>query len=204
MEAGRSSVSSGSANTAFASSAGEKMIFLMCVFSSDTTAERPTSEPVPAVVGSATNPRDRLRDRAHLGMVPRVVEDVAVVVRHQRHGLGDVERGAPPPMPMTASARCALYAAAPAITWLRTGLPEMSGKDRDVEPGQIGHQCPEQRQRGDAAVGDQQRARNALRFQVVGDEFARAGTEVDRGREAEAFDAHHVPHRKRIMCSLSK
>ena len=52
-EEGRS-VSSGSANTHFASSAGEKMIFLTCVASSETTDERPTSEPVPAVVGSAT------------------------------------------------------------------------------------------------------------------------------------------------------
>ena len=42
----------------------------------------------------------------------------------------------------------------------------------------------------------------------LGDEFARAGTEVDGGREAEAFDAHRGPwrgsQRKRIMCSLSK
>ena len=51
--AGRASVSSGSAKTARASRRGEKMIFLMC-FSSEITALRPTSEPVPAVVGSAT------------------------------------------------------------------------------------------------------------------------------------------------------
>ncbi len=52
---GRSRVSSGSANTARASSLGEKMIRFTCVTSSETTAERPTSDPVPAVVGSATN-----------------------------------------------------------------------------------------------------------------------------------------------------
>ena len=51
---GRSIVSSGSAKTALASSAGEKMIFLMCVTSSEITDERPTSDPVPAVVGTAT------------------------------------------------------------------------------------------------------------------------------------------------------
>jgi hypothetical protein len=50
---GRSNVSSGSAKTHRARSRGEKMIFLMCVASSETTAERPTSDPVPAVVGSA-------------------------------------------------------------------------------------------------------------------------------------------------------
>ena len=54
MCAGRSSVSSGSAKTALARSRGEKMIFLMWVVSSEITLERPTSEPVPAVVGSAT------------------------------------------------------------------------------------------------------------------------------------------------------
>ena len=48
--AGRARVTSGSANTALARSRGEKMIFLMCVASSDMTLERPTSEPVPAVV----------------------------------------------------------------------------------------------------------------------------------------------------------
>ena len=53
IRGGRSSVSSGSANTVLASSAGEKMIFLMCVWSSEMTDERPTSDPVPAVVGNA-------------------------------------------------------------------------------------------------------------------------------------------------------
>jgi hypothetical protein len=52
--AGRSSVSSGSANTALARSAGENTIFFTCVAASEITAERPTSLPVPLVVGSAT------------------------------------------------------------------------------------------------------------------------------------------------------
>jgi hypothetical protein len=51
---GRSSVSSGSANTALASSTGLKMIFFTWVVSSEITEERPTSLPVPLVVGSAT------------------------------------------------------------------------------------------------------------------------------------------------------
>ena len=38
----------------FASNAGEKTIFLTCVTSSEMTDERPTSDPVPAVVGTAT------------------------------------------------------------------------------------------------------------------------------------------------------
>jgi len=52
--AGRPRVSSGSANTCFARIFGENTMRLTCVSSSETTAERPTSEPVPAVVGSAT------------------------------------------------------------------------------------------------------------------------------------------------------
>ena len=52
--AGRSRVSSGSAMTTFGSISGWKMIFLVWSDGSVTTAARPTSEPVPAVVGTAT------------------------------------------------------------------------------------------------------------------------------------------------------
>ena len=48
---GRSIVSTGSAKTVFASSFGEKRIFFWCVSSSAMMALRPTSLPVPAVVG---------------------------------------------------------------------------------------------------------------------------------------------------------
>ena len=51
---GRPSVSSGSANTARGSSFALNTVRLWCVSFSLTTDERPTSEPVPAVVGSAT------------------------------------------------------------------------------------------------------------------------------------------------------
>ena len=51
---GRSSVTSGSANTARASSRGENTIFFTCVRSSEMTALRPTSLPVPEVVGAST------------------------------------------------------------------------------------------------------------------------------------------------------
>jgi len=52
---GRPSVSSGSANTTLARMFGEKTIRLMWVSSSLMTELRPTSLPVPEVVGSATN-----------------------------------------------------------------------------------------------------------------------------------------------------
>ncbi len=54
IAAGRPSVSSGSANTALARILALNTVRLWCVSFSDTTDERPTSEPVPAVVGSAT------------------------------------------------------------------------------------------------------------------------------------------------------
>ena len=52
--AGNPRVRFGSTNTRCASSRGEKMIFFTCVSSSETTVLRPTSLPVPAVVGTAT------------------------------------------------------------------------------------------------------------------------------------------------------
>ena len=47
-------VSSGSQIVTFGIISGWKMIFLVCVASSVMTPARPTSEPVPAVVGTAT------------------------------------------------------------------------------------------------------------------------------------------------------
>ena len=91
---GRSSVSSGSANTHFASSAGEKMIFFMCVASSDTTAERPTSEPVPAVVGKAMKYGSARSIGRTCGWSHAYSRMSPGWRRHQRDRLGDVERRA--------------------------------------------------------------------------------------------------------------
>ena len=114
--AGRPSVSSGSTKTRVASNRGEKMIFLTCVSSTEITVLRPTSLPVPAVVGTAISAGTRsLMASAPPSMVayrasgpscvaamawPRpglfvlVVEQVAGMMNHQRDGLGDVNRGA--------------------------------------------------------------------------------------------------------------
>ena len=54
MKGGMPAVSSGSAMTIAGSSFGWKMIFLVWVASLVSTPARPTSEPVPAVVGTAT------------------------------------------------------------------------------------------------------------------------------------------------------
>ena len=104
---GRSNVSSGSANTHFARSCGEKMIFLTCVASSETTAERPTSDPVPAVVGSAMKygsgrPIGRTSGWSHAysRMSPGWLAISAMALA--------TSSAAPPPRPITASAPCAL------------------------------------------------------------------------------------------------
>ena len=62
------------------------------------------------------------------------------------------------------------------------------GVDGDVKTGQSGDELGEQRQRRDAAIGDDERPAHALRLQVIGDEAAGAGTEMDRRRKAEAMD----------------
>ena len=54
MNGGMPTVSSGSQITTFGIIIGWKIIFLVCVASSVMTPARPTSEPVPAVVGTAT------------------------------------------------------------------------------------------------------------------------------------------------------
>ena len=189
MCGGRSSVSSGSANTAFASSAGEKMIFLMCVESSEITLERPTSEPVPAVVGKATNQGSSTLDRPHAWMVPCVFENVARMSRHQRDRLGDVERGAAAEADHCVGAMCLEGGHAVVDLALHRVAPDLRVR-RHLEPGKIVDERFQHRQRGDAAVGDDQRSLHTLRDQVLGDELARAGTEVDGRREGEAMNGH--------------
>jgi hypothetical protein len=76
-----------------------------------------------------------------------------------------------------------LQAAAPAITWLAVGLP-------NVESLQVRAELGQQRQLRQRPVGDDQRAADALFLKVSRDELARAGAEVDRGREGKAGDGH--------------
>ena len=79
---------------------------LRCVSSSLTTLERPTSEPVPRVVGSATKYGSVVVDGPHLRMVPGVLDDVAGASPSTPTTLA-TSSAAPPPKPITQSARCA-------------------------------------------------------------------------------------------------
>ena len=95
MSGGMPTVSSGSQMVTVGIICGWKMIFLVCVFSSVTTAARPTSEPVPAVVGSATIGAMRFG----VGARPPVADVLEVpqrsrLPRHEGDELADIERRA--------------------------------------------------------------------------------------------------------------
>ena len=120
--AGRAKVSSGSAKTARARIWALKTVRLWCVSFSDTTAERPTSEPVPEVVGRAMKQGKALTmgrtcgwSHTYSRMSPSCVAATPTTLA--------TSSAAPPPKPMMASALCALNAAAPAITCAQVGLP---------------------------------------------------------------------------------
>jgi len=120
-------------------------------------------------------------------MIPCVFEDVARVCGHQRDRLRHVQRGA-----ATQSDYCVGV-----VRLVRGGarhhLPAHRiardvGEDRGVKTGQPTQEVPQQRQRGDTAIGDDERPCHALAFQVVGDQPARAGSEVDGRGKGEALD----------------
>ena len=69
---------------------------------------------------------------------------------------------APPPRPITASAPCALYAAAPSVDLAADRIAPDFRVHGDVEARQVGDERLQQRQRRDAAVGDDQRPANAV------------------------------------------
>ena len=66
------------------------------------------------------------------------------------------------------------------------GIAPDLGEDGDVEARQRRDEIGEQRQRRDPAVGDDERPRDAFGLEVVRDQLAGAGSEVDGGRKAEA------------------
>ena len=191
---GRPSVSSGSANTTFARMCGEKMIRLTCVSSSLITALRPTSLPVPEVVGRATKHGSVGADRAHAADGRRRTR-ARSPPRGRDHAddLGDVERRAAADADdgvgaVRAERRRAGHHLA------RRRVAEHAAEDRRREPGgrEVGRQLGDDRQRREALVGDDERALQAALAQLRADELARARAEVDRRRKGELGDGHSV------------
>ena len=124
-------------------------------------------------------------------MIPCVLEHVALVDGHQRDRLGDVERGASAQSDDRIGTMLAEGGDAVGDLAFDRIAPDV-GIHGDVEPMQVGDELRKQRQRGDAAVGDDQRALQALRGQVLGDELARARAEVNGRREGKSVDGHRA------------
>ncbi len=180
------------------------MIFFTCVTSSDTTLERPTSEPVPAVVGSATKYGIGRSIGRTCGWSHAYSSTSPGCVGHQRDRLRDVERGAAAQADHRVGAMRLVRRGAAADLARDRVAPDLR-VDGDVESREVGDERRQQRQRGDAAVGHDQRPADAGFLEVPGDELARAGAEMDGRGEAEAGDRGrgHGGVRKRIMWVLS-
>ena len=103
-------------------SKGENRIFFTCVVSSDITDERPTSLPVPAVVGSAKMWKGLIIGRT-CGWSQSVFKHRPLVHRHQRDGLGHIERGTAAETDDGIGAMCARCSSA-AIACEAVGLPQ--------------------------------------------------------------------------------
>ena len=95
MKVGMPTVSSGSQMTTFGIIFGWKITFFVCVFSSVTTPARPTSEPVPAVVGTATIGAisSRVGARPPVAYVLEV-KDRPRLAGHERYELAGIESAA--------------------------------------------------------------------------------------------------------------
>jgi hypothetical protein len=80
----------------------------------------------------------------------------------------------------------------PVINLAPDGIAPDPGVDADFETRQIRDERLEHRQGRDAAIGDDERTPDAVFLQVIGDELACAGAEVnDRGKgETMDHDRH--------------
>ena len=126
--AGRPTVSAGSAMTIFGSIRGWKMILFSCASTSLITLARPTSEPVPAVVGTAITGRilagsaslklSPTSSNAQSGRSCRVAKAMALPASSEE----------PPPKAITPSPPCARSAAPPRATSSPVGSLAMSLK----------------------------------------------------------------------------
>jgi hypothetical protein len=120
-------------------------------------------------------------------MVPRVFEDAALVRGHQRHRLGDIQRRA------AAEADDAIGAVGlegrhAVVDLLLHRVAEDAAVDGRIQALQRRLELRQHRQRGEALVGDDERALQAAVGEVLGDQLAGAGAEVDLCREGKLID----------------
>ncbi|MNF39991.1 hypothetical protein D3C85_604260 [compost metagenome] len=131
---GRPMLSCGSRMTRAGSIRGWKMMRLMCSASSVITEARPTSEPVPAVVGTATTgamPATSTRlqlsptsSKSHSGRFWPTIRAMAL----------PASSAEPPPKAITPSWPPALKAATPSITLCPVGLPLIAENSPALRP----------------------------------------------------------------------
>jgi hypothetical protein len=130
-----------------------------------------------------------VRDRANLRMVPGVLQDVAFVHGHQRDRLGDVERGAPAESD-DGIGRVRLEGAHAVDNLLARRVAMDAGIDLRVEGREAVAEVAQDRECRQSPVGDDERAFHAGALEVVGDQAARAGAEMDRGGKRERGNRH--------------
>ena len=174
-----------------------------CVSSSLMTAERPTSEPVPEVVGSATKYGRSLVDGSYLRMVPHVFEDVALVRGGDADYFGDVERRA------AAEADHAIRAMGlergRSLHHLAGGrVAEHAGEHGHLQPRQMGLELGQHGQRAQGLVGDDEGPLEALLAQMLRHFLARARAEADGSGKRKAADAHDGDSSRTVIQMISK
>src|SRR5207249_3487568 len=128
-------------------------------------------------------------DETHIRMIPGVLENVARVRRHQGNGLGHIECGAAAQADDGVGAvrlvrRDAIHDLA------SHGIAPDVGVDIDGKAGKAGDEFLEQRQRRNPAIGDDERAFAAVRLQMLRDQPARAGAEMDGGWKGKLRQRH--------------
>ena len=166
---------------------------LTWVTSSEITALRPTSLPVPAVVGQGHEVRHRADRVGRRACRPRSRTASPGWVASSATALA-TSSAAPPPMPTIESASCAAKAAAPATTCDSTGLPRTPSKISGSWPagGQVGDQVGERRAARPTPESVTTSGRlSPVDAEVLDQPSPHAGAEADVGGEAEAmFDGH--------------
>ena len=134
MNGGMPTVSSGSQITTFGIIFGWKMIFFVCVASSVRTPARPTSEPVPAVVGTATIGAIRPASaRVHQSPISSKSQTGRFCPAMKAMSL-PVSSPLPPPKATTPSCSPALKTFTPPVRLVSTGFGRTSEKMPGVSP----------------------------------------------------------------------
>ena len=184
MKDGMPTVSSGSAMTIAGSSFGWKITFLVCVASLVMTPARPTSEPVPAVVGTATIGAIAVG----IGARPPVADILEIPHRPGLSGLegdqlAEIERRAA--AEGDDAVMLALREGGDAggeVGLDRVGLDVGKHRMRHLGVGEDLQRARDDRQPGKAGIGDEQRPLDAGRGKRVRQFGDAARAEADGGR----------------------